>query len=40
MEEETIERIAKGNKAFYENKTLLKVMWCPGSPNEVILVSN
>ena len=33
LEEEIRERIFKGNKAFYANKTLLKVIWCPGNPN-------
>jgi hypothetical protein len=28
LEDEITERIAKGNKAFYANKTLLKAKWC------------
>jgi hypothetical protein len=33
LEEEIRERIVKGNKAFYANKTLFKSSWCPGNPN-------
>jgi len=33
LEEEIRERIAKGNKAFYANKALLILIWCPGNPN-------
>ena len=33
LEEESREGIAKGNKAFYANKTFFKVTWCPGNPN-------
>ena len=33
LEEEIRERTAKGNKAFYTNKTLFKTIWCPGNPN-------
>jgi hypothetical protein len=29
LEEEIRERISKGNKAFYANKTILKAIWCP-----------
>ena len=34
LEEEIRERIAKGNKEFYANKTFFfKVSWCPGNPD-------
>jgi len=32
-EGEVRERIVKGNKAFYANKTPFKVIWRPGNPN-------
>jgi hypothetical protein len=33
LEEEIIEKVAKGNKAFYANKTQCKSNWCQGNPN-------
>ena len=33
LEEEIRERNTNGNKAFYANKSFLKVTWCPENPN-------
>jgi len=33
VEEEIRERIVKGSKASYANRTLLKANWCPENPN-------
>jgi hypothetical protein len=34
LEDEIIEIVAKGNKAFYENEAFLKANYCPENPNK------